>query len=120
MAIPSGSIAVHPGGALGSNGINRLKSTALTLPAAGRFRVTVGVAGVVGAVVTLVSCGPGTEPPEGAFVVQPAITEAPTIKITVMIIQPKRDIVLSCISSHLNQGIMLESDVQEYINAEII
>jgi hypothetical protein len=119
MVIPSGSSAIHPAGATGRTGINRLKSTAFTLPGAGRFNVTVGVMGVVGAIVAWVPCGPGMEPPEGAFVIQPAITEAPTIMITTRVIQPKRDTVLSCISSHLKQGIMLESGVKQYINAEI-
>jgi hypothetical protein len=73
--------------------------------------VTVGTKGVVGEGVPLVSCGPGPEPPEGAFVIHPAITEAEIIMITMMIIQPAWDIVLSFICPHLKLGIMLESDV---------
>jgi hypothetical protein len=113
MVIPSGSSAVHPAGALGRKGISRLKSIAFTLPGAGRVAVTVG------AVVPWVPCCPGPEPPEGAFVIQPAITETPTIMITTIVIQPIRDTVLSSIISHLTRGIILESGVKQYINAEI-
>jgi hypothetical protein len=85
MVIPLGSSAVHPAGAFGRKGINRLKSTALTLPGAGLVTVTAGE------VVPCVLCCTGSEPPGGEFVIHPATMEAPIIRITTKVIQLKQD-----------------------------